>query len=70
MGGGGAQLAAQDILRFLSAAAAARKFWGLGMGGREGGQLLPVLTSKAGRLRQGTPAWWKPWMCRLQLASS
>ena len=34
-GGQGAQLAAQDILRFLSTAAAASEFGGLGVGGEK-----------------------------------
>lgn len=41
----------------------ASKFWGLGMGRREGGHLLPMLTSWAGRLSQETPDEWKPWVC-------
>lgn len=54
-GGAVAQLAVQDILRFLNTAAVAgQRVLGAGNRERKGSRLLPVLTPLAGRPSQGT----------------
>lgn len=44
--GAGAQLAAQDILHFLSPGSCGQQVWGLRIGEEEKGQPLPTLTSQ------------------------
>ena len=62
-GGRGAQLAAQDILHFLSPAAAASKFGGLSIGGEGKGSTTAHADFSGWWVQPGWKVWvGKPWM--------